>query len=147
MISAPTACQLKGLARTINNDNFRWGQRLETLHANMAKTASSNYHSSRPRIKDARSFLNSMIGGQTSISQGRNVFGSEIGIQLDNGACCRLQEISHAAIGRDTRKGAISTVHIISRTASAAQAAGDKWMNNDHVTNRNIADRRSNLLN
>src|SRR5713101_4552718 len=113
----------------------------------MTQASSSDHHRFRPGIEDGYCFLDSMVGGDPSIRQGGNIFGGQAGIQLNDGAIGRLQKRGHATINRETWKGWGDAVHIIPRTASAAEAAGDLRVDDDSIPNRHVANSRSNLLN
>src|SRR5258708_18019063 len=90
----------------------------------MAQAPSPDHQRFCPGGEDGHCFLDRMVGGKPSIRQGSNIFGSHAGIQLDDGAVCRLQKGGHATINRETWKGCGGAVHIIACTARATEAAG-----------------------
>src|SRR2546421_4079936 len=146
MIGTPASCQFKRLGGAINDDNFCRGQCLEALDTDMAQTTSTDHYRFRPRIQDGNCLLDGMICCQACISQGSNIFRGKTGIQFDDGTRSRLQKVGHAAIGGDAWKGIVGAVHIIARSTRAAKPTGDQRMDDDCITDCNIADCRSNLM-
>src|SRR5947209_10186136 len=115
---------MKGGRGTIDNDDFCGRECLETLNAYVTEATSTNDHHFCARVEGSCCLLNCMISGETSIGQSCDIFGVKARIELNNGTSARLEEVCHAAIDGDARKSRVRAVHVITSSASAAEATG-----------------------
>src|SRR6266567_5750782 len=143
VINAPLSCEIEGHWGLINYDNLRRSESLQTLYADMAQAPSTNDDNLCAWVKQVAGLLDGMIGSETCIGQGSNIFRSQAGVQLDDRTRTRLEKVSHAAINRNAGECRVTTVHVVASAAGTTEATGDERMHNYRIAYRDIADGRA----
>jgi hypothetical protein len=143
VVGAELAGQREGGFGRVDDDDLGRRVRLQALDADVAEAACADHDDAGAGPEHGNRLLHRMDRGQPGVGERGDVRGMQRGIELDDRARVRQQEVGEAAVAVDAGERAVLAVHVVTVAARAAQAAGDERVDDDGVAHRDVRDRRS----
>src|SRR5918998_3773222 len=129
VVGAELAGQLQGGLGRVDDDDLGRRVRLQALDADVAETAGADHHDARAGAENRDRLLHGVDGGEPRVGEGGDVHGGQGGVELDDRARARRQEVGEAAVAVDAGERAVRAMHVVAGAARAAQTAGDERVN------------------
>lgn len=146
MVGAELAGQLQGRLGRVDDDDLGRRVRLQALDADVAEAAGADHHDAGARAEDSDRLLDGVDRGEPGVGERGDVRGLQGGVELDDRARARQQELGEAAVAVDAGKRAVLAMHVVAGAARPAQPAGDERVDDDGIPDLDVRDRRSDLV-